>query len=101
MQSHEDHAGDDDERGLRCITWSYDPDPTDDTHVYDFAFLLREHGEVTAVHDRHICGLFPREAWLQRAREVGFEPEAVARPLPPEYADRGYATEMFLLRKPD
>ncbi|MEM6296174.1 MAG: class I SAM-dependent methyltransferase [Myxococcota bacterium] len=100
VQSHEDHAGDDEERGLRCITWSYDPDPTDDTHVYDFAFLLREHGEVTAVHDRHICGLFSRAVWLTLARNVGFEPEVVRRPLPPEYESRGYTTEMFLLRRP-
>ncbi|MBX2811219.1 MAG: class I SAM-dependent methyltransferase [Myxococcales bacterium] len=100
IESHEAHAGDDKERSLRCISWSYDPDPSDDTHIYDFAFLLREHGEVTAVHDRHICGLFLEETWLELARKTGFHPEVVERPLPEAYEHRGYTNKMFLLHKP-
>lgn len=100
VECHEDHAGDDDTRGLRCISWSYDPDPTDDTHVYDFAFLLREDGEVRAVHDRHICGLFTQDSWVRLATSVGFEPEVIARPLPQGYEARGYTDKMFLFRRP-
>lgn len=100
VECHEDHAGDDDTRSLRGISWSYDPDPTDDTYVYDFAFLLREDGEVRAVHDRHICGLFTQDTWVRLATSVGFEPEVVARPLPQEYEASGYTNKMFLLRRP-
>lgn len=100
VESHEDHAADDSVRGLRCITWSYDPDPSDDIHVYDFAFLLREGGEVRAVHDRHICGLFSLGTWTRLATSVGFEVEVIARPLPEDHETSGYTDKMFLLRRP-
>lgn len=99
VEGHEDHAGDDGARSLRAISWSYDPDPTDTTHVYDFAFLLREHGTVEAVHDRHLCGLFPEETWMRLARDVGFEVSIAPRPLPDEYRDSGYTDKMFVLRR--
>lgn len=99
-ESHEDHAGDDGERSLRAISWSYDPDPSDTTHIYDFAFLLREHGEVKAIHDRHVCGLFPRATWIRLGTAAGFEVDVVRRPLPEEYADSPYTDEMFLLHRP-
>ncbi|MGH1346999.1 MAG: class I SAM-dependent methyltransferase [Nannocystales bacterium] len=98
--SHENHAGDDAHRGLRGVSWSYDPDPTDNTHVYDFAFLLREEGEVRAVHDRHVCGLFTQGMWTQLAGSVGFEPDIIERPLPPEHEASPYTNSMFLLRRP-
>jgi hypothetical protein len=62
-----DHGGHDaaDGRGLRYLHWSWDPDPTDDTYVVDYALLLRaSDGSVTAVHDRHVEGLFARARWL-------------------------------------
>ena len=62
-----DHGGEDGEdgRGLRYLEWCWDPRPDDDTYVVDYAFLLREkNGEVRAVHERHIEGLFSRERWL-------------------------------------
>jgi len=98
--SYEDHAGDDDQRSLRCISWSYDPDPSDDTHLGDFAFLLRENNEVRAVHDRHVFGLFSTGTWLDVWRAAGLEVETVTRPLPEEYADSAYTDKMFLVRKP-
>ena len=61
-----------DGRGLRYLEWSWDPDPTDDTYVVDYAFLLRDTtGAVQVVHDRHVEGLFPRASWLQWFDEVG------------------------------
>lgn len=62
-----DHGGEDaaDGRGLRYLEWHWDPDPADDTYVVDYAFLLREkNGDVRAVHDRHVEGLFSRAQWL-------------------------------------
>lgn len=99
VECHEDHAGDDGERSLRCIAWSHDPDPDDDTHVTDFAFLLREGGEVRAVHDRHVHGLFAAEVWLDVCRETGFSVEPITRPLPDEYVGSAYTDTMFLCRR--
>ena len=96
---YEDHAGDDTERSLRCLTWSYDPDPSDDTHLTDFAFLLREDGDVRAVHDRHTYGLFATDTWMRLGREAGFEMNRIQRPLPDEYRDSAYTDQMFLCRK--
>lgn len=98
-ESHEIHAGDDDERSLRCIYWSHDPDPTDDTHIGDFAFLLREQGAVRAVHDRHVFGLFSILTWVQICEQAGFKVETISRPLPAEYENTSYTDKMFLCRK--
>ena len=75
-----DHGGTDgsngDERALRYLEWTYDPDDTDTTYTTDYAYLLRENNQQTQiVHDRHICGLFPGDKWLNLLREVGFQPE--------------------------
>jgi SAM-dependent methyltransferase len=99
VESHEDHAGDDAERSLRCISWSYDPDPDDDTHLTDFAFLLREYGEVRAVHDRHVHGLFTTDTWVHVCEQAGFQVDIISRPLPAEYVGTGYTDKMFLCRK--
>ncbi len=99
VESHEVHVGEDDQRGLRCLTWSHDPDPGDDTYVYDFALLLREGRDVRAVHDRHVCGLFSQATWLGLATEVGFDAQPVSRALPEASAASGYAEVMFLLQR--
>jgi hypothetical protein len=38
---------DDQERGLRCLSWTFDPDPADTTYSVHFAFMLREGASVT------------------------------------------------------
>lgn len=63
---------DGDGRALRYLEWKYDPDPTDSTYTVDYAFMLREGGETSVVHDRHIEGLFPRARWIALMEEVGF-----------------------------
>ena len=61
-------------RGFRYMEWVWDPDPSDETCVTDYAFLVRDaSGEVRAVHDRHLQGLFPEAVWLQTMRDVGFD----------------------------
>ena len=69
-----DEGGEDapDGRGFRYLEWRWDPDPADTTYIVDYAFLLREsNGDVRAVHDRHIEGLFPRAAWLDAFASAG------------------------------
>ena len=76
FEDSSDHGGfnGDDGRGLRYLEWTWDPDPNDDTYTADYAYLLRDRsGEVRVVHDRHICGLFHKDAWLDLMRSAGFE----------------------------
>jgi len=68
-----------DGRGVRYLSWSTDPDPTDTTTRTDYAFLLRSaDGEVQVAHDTHKLGLFSRELWLRALTEAGFEARSVA-----------------------
>jgi SAM-dependent methyltransferase len=72
------HGGEDgpDGRGLRYLEWSWDPNPADTTSEVAYAFLLRDaDGTVRVELDRHIEGLFPRDAWLAWLREAGFDPQ--------------------------
>jgi SAM-dependent methyltransferase len=69
-----DHGGQDapDGRGLRYLEWTWDPDPSDDTFLVEYAFLLRaSDGTVTMDYDRHVEGLFSRGRWLQWFAEAG------------------------------
>lgn len=62
-------------RGIRYLEWTHDPDPLDGTYVLDFTYLLRGPGSAVTTHyDRHICGLHPREAWLDALAAAGFTP---------------------------
>ncbi len=68
-----------DGRGVRFLSWSTDPDPTDSTTVTDYAFLLRApDGSTQVAHDSHTLGLFPREVWLRLLTEAGFSARSVA-----------------------
>jgi SAM-dependent methyltransferase len=96
------HEGNEGTRSLRCLEWSWDPDPTDTTYTVEYAFLLREGAAIQAVRDTHIEGLFERATWERLLREVGFEVELLERPL--EDADPvsrdAYASNVFLCRRP-
>ena len=84
-----DHGGEDSPeaaagrhgRSLRYLEWVTDPDPTDTTYQVDYALLLREtDGTVEVRHDRHVEGVFSRQAWLDLLAEVGFEADSVLDP---------------------
>jgi SAM-dependent methyltransferase len=91
-----DHGGTDGgDRAMRYMEWQWDPDPDDDTFLVDFAYLLREGDEVRAVHDRHECGLFGKETWLELLQDVGFRGEHR-----PTVLSDGAGNEMFAAVKP-
>ena len=90
------HEGGDGARALRCMAWSWDPDPADTTFVTEYAFLLRDGRGVRAVHDRHVEGLFPKALWLEVLSGAGYRVETFARPLD----DEGCYDEVFLCRRP-
>ena len=79
FRSGTDHGGHDgEERSLRYLEWSWDPDESDSTCLTDYAYVLRERdGSVEVVHDRHVEGLFPRETWLQIISAAGLEPHVI------------------------
>ncbi|MDQ3347667.1 MAG: class I SAM-dependent methyltransferase, partial [Acidobacteriota bacterium] len=86
-------TGERDGRALRCIEWSWDPNPDDTTFITDFAFALREEGTTTVLHDQHVEGLFARDTWLRVLESVGFRPEIV------ECVLDGIVCETFLCRR--
>ena len=82
------------ERDMRCVAWTWDPDPSDTTYVVDYAYLLRERGTVRAVHDPHVEGLFPRATWIRLLSHAGFDVETIDRPFDDDVTD-----EIFLCRR--
>jgi SAM-dependent methyltransferase len=93
-ESTELEEGDEGDRSLRCLMWTWDPDPTDETYLVDFAFLLRDGVTVRAVHDQHVEGVFARATWLEILGSVGYEVESV----PPDAKVR--PEELFVCRRP-
>jgi hypothetical protein len=75
-------------RALHGLMWSWDPDPSDDTYVVDYAFLLRDGTDVKAVHDRHVEGLFAEGTWRAILADAGFHVDTIDRPLSPTEHDR-------------
>ena len=51
----------------------YDPDPSDTTYECTFVYLIRRHGNLKIYTDRHICGVFSLETWLNLLNGTGFE----------------------------
>jgi len=85
-------------RALRYLAWTWDPNPKDSTYVVDYAFLLRESDSAAHVeHDRHVEGLFPRQTWLEILGRAGF----LARAVSYEHADvPDRELEVFVARRP-
>ena len=73
------HGGHDrEDRSLRYLEWTWDPDPGDSTYLSVMIYLLREGSDrVRCVEDRHVLGLFRRDDWLRLIAEVGFEPRSM------------------------
>jgi SAM-dependent methyltransferase len=69
------HDGDD--RGLRYLSWAWDPDPDDHSFVTDYAYLLRVGSTTEVHHDRHVEGLFSVAEWLELLTAAGLEAEFV------------------------
>jgi hypothetical protein len=93
------HGGcDGEDRGLRYLEWTWDPDPADSSYVADFAYLLREgDGSLRVEWERLIGGLFARGDWLRLLADVGFEPEVL--PFEHSELDPGQH-EVFACRRP-
>jgi SAM-dependent methyltransferase len=95
VESSQLYEGDDGTRAMRCMEWTWDPDPDDETYTVEYAFLLRTGAEVRALHDRHVEGLFSRDTWTRLLADVGYQVEALARPI-----GDGLYDQIFLCRRP-
>lgn len=86
-------------RSLRYLSWTHDPDPTDDEVLMEFAYLLREGcGPTRSLHDVHRCGLFARETWLSALERAGLA--ATARPFEHSSFADDEERELFLAIRP-
>jgi len=82
---------------VRYLEWVWDPDPTDEEALSEFAFVLRETNGATSVeHETHRWGLFTRATWLRLLQEAGFEASSVFEETPEDRPMR----ELFLGRRP-
>jgi hypothetical protein len=81
-------------RSMRTIEWTWDPDPTDDVYMTEYAFLMRDGTEMKSFHDRHIEGVFSRATWIRILEEVGYRVELISRPL-----GEGEFDEVFFCRR--
>ena len=79
FQPTTEHGGRDGEnRALRYLEWTYDPDDHDSIYTTEFACLLREEpGPPRIEHEQHTCGLFARSEWIGLLQRVGFQAEIV------------------------
>lgn len=79
FQANSDQGGyDGEDRGLRYLEWTSDPDPADCTYVVDYAYMLKESdGTVRVEHERHVEGLFARSEWMHFLTDAGFEPHNI------------------------
>jgi len=94
-ESHQVLTGDDGARALRCLEWTWDPNPNDSTYAVEYAFLLRDGTNMRTVHDRHEEGLFRRSTWLDVLSSTGYRVQTAPRKL-----REGFADEIFVCRKP-
>ncbi len=100
VESNDADASEGDGLGMQFTMRCWDPDPSDDIFITDYAFLLRDGGGVHAVHMRHEEGMFSVDTWRELIEAAGFEAEAVARQLPEDAHDGPYWNRMWLCRRP-
>jgi len=55
----------------------YDPDPNDTSYEATFIYLIRVGGKLEVRTDRHLCGIFKLETWLELLKATGFEVKQV------------------------
>lgn len=68
---------DEGERSVRYIQWISDDETSDTVFNYDFVIALKEKGDLRTVVDRQLCGVFPRQTWLNLMAETGFTAKAI------------------------
>ncbi len=93
--SHGGHDGE--QRGIRYLDWTWDPNSGDTTYVSDMVYLMKAaDGSLSVAYDRHVLGLFPRQTWIHLLSGQGLEPQII----PFEHSEIEPGTvEIYLARK--
>jgi SAM-dependent methyltransferase len=60
-------------RGLRYLSWTWDPDTTDTEYYVEMVYLLKNGNNFDVVAERHLLGVFKKETWFKLMKEIGFE----------------------------
>lgn len=94
-----DEQDDEDGRSMRCMAWSWDPNPDDTTYTVDYVFMLRDASGLRVVHDRHLEGLFDDATWARTLEAAGFQVERLNRPFE-EGQPSLYTSTVYLGRRP-
>jgi SAM-dependent methyltransferase len=58
---------------LTYIANNYDPDLSDANFECTFIYLIRRKGKLEIKSDRHLCGIFRLDTWVELMEDVGFE----------------------------
>ena len=85
---------------MKCVEWSWDPDPDDDTFLTEFCFLIRESETVRCVHETHHEGMFRVDRWIAIMRECGFDTVSQVSRTLEEDAQDAYTDCMLVSKKP-
>ncbi|MGA1677170.1 MAG: class I SAM-dependent methyltransferase [Pseudomonadales bacterium] len=87
-----EHGGSDaEDRSIRYLEWSHDPNPEDEMITVDYVYVMREQGAPPSIiHESHHCGLFSRKVWSDELRSAGFLPETLVDP---------FGREIFIARR--
>jgi SAM-dependent methyltransferase len=98
FRSTTDHGGrDGEQRSLRYLGWTWDPDPDDTMYFADYAYLLREgDGTVLVRYDRHVQGLFSTAYWIGALEAAGFLPQVLTY----HHSDLPYESVSFVGTRP-
>jgi len=62
---------------ITFIENDYDPDPNDTEYEATFIYFIRVEGKLEVHTDRHLCGIFKLETWLELLKATGFEVKQV------------------------
>ncbi len=73
------HGGHDkDNRSLRYLEWSFDPDPYDNKFETDFVIMMKEGpGKLKIAHDHHTVGIFSKDTWIELFENAGFKAKVI------------------------
>lgn len=82
-------------RSLRYLSWSLAPAPGSSTYEIHWAYMLNDNGQVSLEYDLHVCGIFPRQTWVDLFEQAGYIVEMPD--LDPEIHEGQVA---FLCRRP-
>jgi len=69
------------------IQYDFDPDPEDTNFETLMTYLILQNGKLQVEHDRHSCGLFPKQTWIKLMAEARFEVETRDYPVHDDQRD--------------